>query len=412
MRRKIIGLAAFLALCVGCIDFTNPLPRLDPAADPADVAAAVHGNNAFALDLYAKLRSQEGNLFFSPYSISTALAMTRAGARGETAAAMDKTLHFTLPPDRQDAAFAALIREASQAHGCRLSVANALWGQKGAGFTPDFLNRTRDYYGAGLHEVDFRTDAEQARRAINDWVARQTRDKIKELIGPDMLGPDSRLVLTDAIYFKGDWASKFPKDLTRDEPFHLDARRQKSAPLMHHTDQFSYFDADGLQALEMPYVGKDLSMVVLLPKKVDGLAELEAGLTAEKLDGLLHGLAGREVVVTFPKFKAESSMELSDVLSGMGMAPAFSDGADFSGMNGGREPLKISDVTHKATIDTNEEGTEAAAATAVNVTLAAAPQHFEIPKPEFRADHPFLFLIRDTRSGSVLFLGRLADPAK
>lgn len=249
MNRGKIGLACVFVLCIGCID-PQVLPRLDPAADPSDVAAAAKGEREFALDLYGQLKGQTGNLFFSPYSISTALAMTRAGAKGDTAAEMDKALHFTLPPDRQDAAFAALLHTVNAAaHGCRLSTANALWGQQDAGFTPDFLKRTRDYYGAGLQKVDFKTAPELARLRINAWVERQTNFKIKDLVPEGMLSADSRLVLTNAIYFKGDWASRFQKKDTEDGSFHLSAQQDVKAPLMHQTHVFGYLDADGFHAL-------------------------------------------------------------------------------------------------------------------------------------------------------------------
>jgi serpin B len=416
MSRKIVGLALFFAACVGCVDWDGPLvaPPQPPGAEKAlHPMKACPACNAFALDLYAQLRGQDGNLFFSPFSISTALAMTRAGARGDTAAEMDRVLHFTLPGPENDAAFDNLTRAVNaDAHGCQLNIANSLWGQKDAGFTPGFLKRTRDYYGAGFQEVDFKTAPDKARRTINAWVERQTRDRIKDLIAQGMLTSESRLVLTNAIYFKGNWASRFQKGDTDNGAFHLAAGRDVNAPLMHRTDGFGYADSEDCQALEMPYAGGGPSMVVLLPHKVDGLAELEAGLTAEKLDACLRRLVKQDVIVTFPKFKAQYLVSLGNVLSHMGMSLAFSDAADFSGMNGGKEPLKISDVVHKAWIDTNEEGTEAAAATAVVMTLAAAPNAPQPPTPVFRADHPFLFLIRDANNGCILFLGRVTDPTK
>ena len=381
----------------------------------ADRAAVVRGDNAFALDLYAKARGQDGNLFFSPYSISTALAMTRIGARGDTATEMDRTLHFTLPQDKLNPAFGALVKQingdpADAKRGYQLSTANALWGQKGYPFKADFLKATRDNYGAGLNDVDFGA-AEQARQTINAWVEKETHDKIMDLIAKGVLDTDTRLVLTNAIYFKGDWASQFKKDLTHDEPFHLIADKKIDAPLMHQTGEFGYFDGGAFQALEMPYVGKDLSMVVLLPKRIDGLADLEKDLTADKLAGWVRKLHRQKVMVTLPKFKTTQMMGLRETLSDMGMPLAFTPGkADFSGMADVKDALWIAAVIHKAFIDVNEEGSEAAAATAVVVetkSLVVGP-----PTPEFRADHPFVFLIRDVRNDSILFLGRLADPTK
>jgi serpin B len=405
MRKGLMAVAVGTILVTGLGLTAAPEGR----ADKADVSAVVKGNNEFAFDLYARLRARDGNLFFSPNSISTALAMTSAGARGDTADEMAKALHFTLPPDRLHPAFAALLKALNaegQKRGYQLSVANALWGQKGEGFKPDFLKLAKDDYGAGLKEVDFAHDTEAARKEINAWVERQTQDRIKDLLQPGVLDPLTRLVLTNAVYFKGDWSSPFKKDLTREEPF-LTGGGKVQAPLMHQSARFKYLDAGALQVLEMPYVGKDLSMVVLLPKKADGLAELEKSLTADKLAGWLGQAREEEVEVGLPKFQATSEFSLKDQLAALGMKKAFVPGAaDFSGMNG-RDDLYITAVVHKAFVDVNEQGTEAAAATGVVVGLRATPV-----RPVFRADHPFVFLIRDTRNDSVLFLGRLVNPTK
>jgi serpin B len=403
MKPASVGLFALLFLASANV-------RAADAPAPADRAALVKDNTAFALDLYGKLREREGNLFLSPYSISTALGMTYAGARGETAEQMAKKLHFTLEPDRLHPAFAALVQEVNgegKKRGYQLSTANALWGQKGYGFKEDFLKLTRDNYGAGLNEVDYMRSIEAARKTINAWVEKETNNKIKELIKDGMLESDTRLVLTNAIYFKGDWASQFKKDLTRQEEFRLGASGKVKTALMHQNGEFGYFEDKDVQGLELPYVGKDLSMVVLLPKKVDGLADLEKGLTADKLGGWMKALRPCEVIVTLPKFKTTSEFRMKEVLSELGMPIAFSRRADFSRMNGGQEPLMIGDVVHKAFVDVNEEGTEAAAATGV----IAKPGSVQAD-PVFRADHPFVFLIRDRRNDSILFLGRLADPSK
>jgi serpin B len=377
-----------------------------------DVAAVVKGNTEFALNLYGKLRAHSGNLFCSPYSISTALAMTYAGARGQTAAEMARALDFTLDPGRLHPAFGALQQQLIQGsgpkHGYQLNVANALWGQQNFGFLPDFLNLTRRDYGAGLREIDFTTDPEAARRVINTWVEQQTHDRIKDLLPQGLLTTDTRLVLTNAIYFKGFWAEQFKKAQTRPEPFKLAGGGQVQTPLMHRTSHFKYLDGGDFQALELPYKGKDLSMVVLLPKKVNGLSALEGKLTEANLAGWLGRMQPREVQVALPRFKMTRAFNLNKVLESLGMRQAFTPGgADFSGMSGtnGRR-LFIQAVVHKAFVDVNEEGTEAAAATGVAVALtSAAPRAVD-----FRADRPFVFLIRDNRSGSLLFLGRLTNP--
>jgi serpin B len=379
-------------------------------APQRDVAAVVKGNNQFAFELYGQLRPKDGNLFFSPNSVSTALGMTYAGARGETAAEMAKTLHFTLGQDRLHPAFATLLEQLNaggKKRGYQLRVANALWGQKGYGFTKDFLTLAQKNYGAGLHEVDFAGATEQARKTINAWVEKQTEDKIKELIKEGMLDSLTRLVLTNAIYFKGDWASQFKKDLTREEPFQLSPAQRVGVPMMRQTHEFNYLDAGTLQILEMPYVGKELSMVVLLPKKVDGLPEVEQSLSTEKVAGWLGKLRKQEVIVSLPKFKTTSEFSLKQELASLGMKRPFAEGADFSGMNAGKEELYISEVVHKAFVDVNEEGTEAAAATGVIIKARSAPI-----QPVFRADHPFVFFIRDTRHDSILVLGRIVDPTK
>jgi len=374
----------------------------------ADVSAVVKGDNEFAFDLYGRLRHHDGNLFFSPNSISTALAMTYAGARGDTADEMARALHFTLPPEQLHPAFGALVRElngAGRKRGYQLSVANALWGRKGYGFKDDFLRLARANYGGGLREVDFARNAEGARKEINSWVEKQTREKIKDLLKPSDVTPGTPLILTNAIYFKGDWLSPFKKEQTRDEPFAIGGGTRVTARMMHQTAKFRYHDSGTTQVLELPYAGKELSMVVLLPKAVEGLADLESSLTADRVAGWLSRLREQEVVVSLPRFQTTAEFRLRDQLSALGMRRAFTN-ADFSGITD-KEGLSISDVIHKAFVDVNEEGTEAAAATAV-ISRGLSPSK----QPVFRADHPFVFLIRDTRHGSVLFLGRVVNPTK
>jgi serine protease inhibitor len=381
------------------------------SANP-DRAAAVEGNNAFAVELYGRLRQQDGNLFFSPESISTALAMTYAGTQGETASEMAKTLHFTLPPARLHPAMGALLADLNAAHtGYQLHVANALWAQQGYVILDDFLKLTQTDYGAGFKQVDFKGATEAARQTINQWVEQKTADKIGDLIQPGVLNARTKLVLTDAIYFKGDWETQFDKSLTKDEDFHTSQAQSLKAPLMHREGAFNYFNGETFQALEIPYKGRELSMIVLLPNDVTGLPALEQSLTAQNTQQWLSRLRpAPKVVVAVPRFKMTRQFRLSDTLAAMGMPSAFNASADFSAMNPKRD-LFISAVIHKAFVDVNEEGTEAAAATAVVVARAMAVQR---PQPPivFRADHPFLFLIRDNRSGSILFMGRVTNPAK
>ena len=360
----------------------------------AERTTVVEGNNAFAVALYGRLRNQGGNLFFSPESISTALAMAYAGARGGTAAQMAKTLHFTLPPDKLNPAMGALLSDLNAAHaGYQLSVANALWAQQGYTFLDDFLDLLKTNYGAGLNQVNFKGATEAARLTINQWVEQKTQDKIKDLLQPGALRSDTRLVLTNAIYFKGDWETQFDKAQTKDEDFHLSPAQTATAPLMHREGRFSYFDGGSFQVLEVPYKSKELSLIVFLPKDPGGLPGLEQSLTDSSLQQWLRQLVSvSKVIVTIPKFKVTQQFELGSTLGAMGMPQAFTSNADFSGMTGHRD-FAISEVVHKAYIDVNEEGTEAAAATAVTMR-AMAMRAPEAPPPVFRADHPFVFMIR------------------
>jgi serpin B len=379
-----------------------------PAAE-TNQDGVVEGNNKFALDLYQKLHSEPGNLFFSPYSISTALAFAYAGARGETEKQMRETLCFpaSISNKQFHEEFGKIIgrlNEAGQKGAYELVVANALWGQKDYKFLNDFLTVVRESYAGDLQQVDFIKQTEEARQTINAWVEEKTRDKIKELIKPGMIDAMTRLVLTNAIYFKGKWASQFKPEQTQNAPFTLLDGQKVNVPMMTQTEKFGYTETDTAQVLEMSYVNDELAMVVFLPKKIDGVGDLEKELTSGKLGDLLDRLRKREVVVFLPRFKMTKEFELSQTLYSMGMPDAFSGRADFSGMTGDKE-LFISAVIHKAYVDVNEEGTEAAAATGIVMKLTAV----EPPPPIFRADRPFVFIIRDKQSGSILFMGRVAN---
>lgn len=372
----------------------------------------VEGNTDFALNVYRQLSAAEGNLFFSPYSISTALAMTFAGARGETEKQMAEALRFHLAGKDLHEAFAELesiLRRTREDDKISLDVANGLWPQKDHPLGEDYLSLVRHYYGVSITPVDYRTAAEDARRMINRWVEEKTRDRIQDLIQPGVLDAMTRLVLVNAIYFKGMWENRFKVEDTREAPFHVATGKMVQARLMNLKAEFGYAEVDALQVLEMPYAGKALSMVVLLPRKADGLRELEGELTPAKLKEWRSVMRRREVVVYLPRFSTTSMFRLDQTLAALGMRDAFIPGrADFSGMDGGKGSLYIGVVLHKAFVDVNEEGTEAAAATAVGIRATALPA----PPPEFRADHPFLFLIVERETGSVLFMGRVTDPTR
>jgi len=389
------------------------LAAMPASVSPTDQAEVTNGNNAFAVDLYGHLRHQNGNLFFSPASISTAFAMADAGARGQTAAEMASVFHFTLPQDRLHPAMGALLSGMNAPHqGYELRVADALWAQQDAHFLPAYLALVQNNYGAGFHRVDFKTQSEAVRGNINQWVEQQTNSRIQNLIGPGVLTPLTRLVLTNAIYFKGTWQHPFEKSATEDGEFHLSSSETATVPLMHRTGAgYRYYDGGAFQELEMPYQGDDLAMVVLLPRQNGALPALEQQFTATAAHDWMERLEPIDkVILTFPRFTMTQQFELSGTLASMGMPQAFSPSADFSGMTG-KPDFRISAAIHKAFIDVNEQGTEAAAAT--SITMRAAAMRMPAPEPPsivFRADHPFLFMIRETKSGAILFMGRVEDP--
>ena len=394
-------------VCIAGVSFVAVGKEMAPP-DTAVVESVAKGNTAFAVDLYKNVAAaKSGNLFLSPLSMSTALAMTSAGARGETAQQMANVLHLPLNQTGVHEAFARLTQDFNaKSPDYELAVANALWGQKDYAFLDPFANTLKTNYGAGLTPVDFKSNAEGARNTINGWVEKQTGYKIKDLISPGVLDATTRLVLTNAVYFKSDWAEPFKKNYTRDEAFHVASDKIMTTPLMHLVHEFRYFEQDSFQALEMPYKGETFSMVILLPKDIDGLTALEQSVTAEKLLEWMKGLQRQQVAVTIPRFTMTSEFSMGKVLGEMGMPLPFSEAADFSGMTGKPE-LFISAVVHKAFVDVSEKGTEAAAATGVEAKATVASP---APPPEFRADHPFLFLIRDLRSDSILFMGRVVNP--
>jgi len=382
---------------------------------PVDFAQA---GNDFAVAMYTHLRQRPGNLFFSPFSMRTALGMACAGARGATATQMGATLRF--PPGGEDlhAATATIIRRLNAGGDGRyeLSVANSLWGQEGAAPLGDFLDLVERHYGGALNFVDFARDPDAAGARINGWVEDRTRRRIRDLIAPGTIGPLTRLVLVNAVYFKGSWVLRFDADATSVQPFHLEDGKVAQAPLMRQQEGIRYLQARGYQAVEMDYLGGDLSMLVLLPDRKDGLPQLEATLSARMLHDCAERMHRRQVKLFLPRFKVTwGALDVRDALTALGMTVPFTREADFSGINGCRPPdpdaFNIGLVLHKAFVEVNERGTEAAAATVVGVYASSA---MTIPKPVaipvFRADHPFLFAIRERSSGMVLFLGRVANP--
>ena len=394
--------AAVLAAATG---FAAPAP--DPAV--TQVAAA---NTAFAVDLYRQLAATPGNLFFSPYSLSRVLAMAAAGARGATATEMGAALHLNAPADQAAAGYAALTKtlQADAGGDLTLVTADSLWVQDQFPLLDAYRRVVQTQFGAEARPADFVHHAEDARTAINGWVSDQTRGKIPTLIAPGMLTADTRVVLCDAIYFLGTWDHQFEARQTQPEPFHLSPQSAADVSMMHQTSSFRSAHAGNVGLLELPYLGQRLSMVVILPDAIDGLPGLEQQLTEAQLRGWLAQLDSGTAVRTsvfVPRFTARDNLELASTLARLGMARAFDrKAADFSGMAQGGA-FWLSAVVHQAFVKVDEEGTEAAAASAVIMLEAMAVQE---QLPEFLVDHPFLFLIRDNATGTILFLGRIVDP--
>ena len=383
-----------------------------PLATDSELTDLVRGNNDFAFGLYQKLRAEEsGNLFYSPYSISLALAMTYAGARGETERQMSNALHFILSQDKLHPAFNALdLQLASRGEGSsgqdgkgfRLNIANAIWGQQGYDFLQGFLDKLAENYGAGMKIANFTEAPENSRVAINDWVAQQTEEKIKDLIPSGAIDNLTRLVLTNAIYFNAAWLHPFDVRATAEGDFHLLAGSSVRVPMMRQTGLFGYARGTGYQAVELLYDGSEISMVILLPDK-GNFDPFENSLNAELVSRISKNLSHNRIELTMPSFEFEAQFKLGETLKKMGMSDAFNPQlADFSGMDGTKS-LSISDAFHKAFVLVNENGTEAAAATGVVIGVTSVP-------PRVAVDRPFIFLIRDIATNTTLFVGRVMDP--
>jgi serpin B len=381
-------------------------------ADPRDFAK---GSNAFALDLHRRL-APEGNLVFSPASISFALAMTWGGAKGPTGEEMARVLHFAGAPAEVAGSASQISRSLEDpSHPVTFRIANRLFGERTYDFLPGFLAATQTGFGAPLEGVDFKGAPDAARRGINGWVESKTEKRIVDLVPPSAITRDTRLVLVNAIYFLGDWQQPFEKESTSPAPFHMPRGATRDVPTMRRSASLRLARGPGWKALELPYKGGQLSMLVLLPDAVNGLAAFERDLTADTLAEVDRSLASVRVAVALPRFEVNprESIALADQLKAMGMAAAFDRRrADFTGIANPRDPterLYLAEVFHKAFVKADEKGTEAAAATAaVMARVSGMPM---APPEEFKADHPFLFLIRDNASGLVLFLGRVSDPS-
>lgn len=372
---------------------------------------AVGTDGRFPLELFAELRAKPGNLNVSPASVAGALSLTYEGARGETAEEIARVLH--LPADREAMrrgvrTLRARINGDGSPRPYRLVAADSLWAQRGEPLLPAYVKAASETFGAAVESVDFARDPAGSLLAINGRVSRDTNGLIPSLLNPADLVPPPSLVLVNTLYLKAPWAIPFSAEATHPAPFHTSGGKPQPVPTMRQTASLPYAEAKDVQVLGLPYKGDDLAMVVLLPRAVDGLDTLEAGLTPATLDGWVAALSSRKVAVELPKFKVKTAVELSEPLKALGIRRAFTNSADFGGIDGRRD-LAISKVIHQVVVDVDEAGTEAAAATAVLMPRSAA---ISDPPVVFRADHPFLYLIRDVKTGAILFLGRVADPAR
>lgn len=390
--------------------------ELAPAVSASDAKELAEDNRDFAFDLYQEVsKTQSGNLFFSPHSISIALAMTYGGAKGDTASEMADALEFGLGQDKLHPAFNQLDLELAKrkdakigengGHPFELSVVNATWGQKDYSFKDSYLDLLAVHYGAAMHLLDFQTQAEPSRKKINQWVEDSTNNRIKELLPQGIIQPTTRLVLTNAIFFKAGWLHKFEKELTTKAAFTLLDGTTVQADMMAIDAELSYAKVDNHQIIELPYVGNQVSMIVILPEE-DGFESFDDELDGDKVGEYIAALKSGSGKLKLPKFSFESDLSLNEPLKELGMKKAFTGDADFSGMDG-TQNLSISAVLHKSFVAVDEEGTEAAAATAVIMGETASPVDEVF---EMHVDRPFVFVILDKPTGAILFVGRVVNP--
>lgn len=411
----ILGVATMLAACALFASLnmavSNQSREMDPSVLERDIQDLVDGNNAFAFDVYQSLQSQDGNLILSPYSISLALAMPYAGARSETESQMAQTLHF-LPQDQLHSEFNALdqqLEESKKASNkdqipLQLDILNAIWTEQTQTFLPEFLDTLAVNYGAGVHLADFINQFEPARKEINNWVKKQTKNKIKDLLPDGSLNSGTRMVLVNTIYFKADWLHQFEANSTQDAPFHLLDGTTVNIPMMNQEISIPYASGNGYQAVELAYSGNTAAMDIIVPDE-GNFETFESSFNREMHDQIINSMQRVSVAFGLPKFEFSSSFNLSDQLASMGMPDGFdSDKADFSGMTGGHD-LFISNIIHKAFVAVDEEGTEAAAATISIMGAGAMPYDISLI-----VDRPFIFIIRDLGTGQILFFGRVMNP--
>ncbi len=412
MNRKLLLLIIFLVIIViGGFIILSKGEEASSIAKPdiSTIKTVIDANNQFALDYYQKLKSRnEDNIFFSPFSISNALVMVYEGANGKTAEEIRSTFYFPIENNQRQEQYADLLKKTNK-EGSGIHSANALWIQKGYEISSDYLKSVENYYGGRANNLDFRDDAEGSLKEINSWVSEQTNGMIKSVLSE--LKPEVKLILTNAIHFKGEWVEKFDKASTEESDFTLDNKTKTKVQMMQQTARFNYMENNDLQVLEMPYVGEEVSIMLLLPKE-KSLQKLDSILSIKNISEWSSQLTEQEVHILIPKFKIETNYPMTDDLKSMGMPLAFSNQADFSKMTVNSKKLKIDQVIHKAVIDLDEKGTEAAATTTALMMWGSAALGIEKPIPIFRADHPFIFSIKHKENGSILFMGNFSNPNK
>lgn len=380
-------------------------------------AALVANNNRFAFDLYAQLKSKQGNLFFSPYSISSALAMTAMGAAGETKSEMDKVLHFNSDSAILASSFSSLNKQLTTSHASQdalpqLLLANGLWLQKGFSVLPAFTSTLSKDFQTAVNYADFKQDPDSARKAINQWVLEKTHNKIKDLFPDNSLDSNTRLVIASAIYMQAQWTKLFKKSMTTKKTFHLTKESKVDVEMMTQTSDYPLLVNETFALIEIPYAVEEeqdpaLTLLILLPKDIEGISAIENSGIGNRLQEWMKLMESQHVELTLPKFKIEEKMSLKEILQTMGLTQAFNEKADFSGISGNKN-LSIDKFLHKAYVSVDENGTEAAAATAVSIALTSV--HVTTTPYHFLADHPFFFIIIDKKTDAILFMGRLSKP--
>ncbi len=412
--KEVISIFIFIVLLMmpGCKSKNKISETRNPMRQSATIKDISEANNEFALSLYKKLGDDEKNLVFSPYSITSALAVTYAGAKGNTAREMAEVLWF---PEDQAAfhpgykAFTDSIQLTGDEKGTELRIANALWAQDDYKLRQDFLDLAESCYKAKAENVNFKIpeELEKTRQKINRWVEEMTNNKIQNLLPPGVLKEVTRLVITNAIWFNGNWVKPFDKNNTASSIFNINSSKSVPTDFMHQKSNAGYYEDDEVQALELLYKGEKKSMIIVLPKETEGWRLVGRILTLDRLSLISQGMEVKEVEMAIPKFTYDSQFNLKETLVLLGMKEAFSNYADFSGMTEAND-LKIDEVIHKAFIEVNESGTEAAAATAVIMVLKSALEEQPI---RFIANHPFIYFIVDKTTGGIIFMGRFVNPA-